>query len=58
MLGVTPGLVSQWITGRTVITPERAAQIERVTNGAVTREELRPDIFGPLHPEPQDQGAA
>ncbi|MBU2823152.1 helix-turn-helix domain-containing protein [Acidithiobacillus ferrooxidans] len=55
-LGVTPGLVSQWITGRTVITAERAAQIELSTNGAVTRAELRPDIFGPLD-EIRDRGA-
>lgn len=36
----------------------RAIAIERATNGAVTREDLRPDIFGPPHPEPHDQGAA
>ncbi|MBN6743555.1 helix-turn-helix domain-containing protein [Acidithiobacillus sp. MC2.1] len=53
---MTPGLVSQWITGRTVITAERAAQIELSTNGAVTRAELRPDIFGPLD-EIRDRGA-
>jgi DNA-binding transcriptional regulator YdaS (Cro superfamily) len=30
------------------IGPRMAALIESVTNGAVTRAELRPDIFGPI----------
>ncbi|MHB1266422.1 MAG: YdaS family helix-turn-helix protein [Acidithiobacillus ferriphilus] len=44
-LGVHYSLVSQWLSGVTRITAERAAQIESVTSGAVTREELRPDIY-------------
>ena len=44
-LGVHYSLVSQWLSGVTRITAERAAQIECVTSGAITREELRPDIF-------------
>lgn len=27
---------------------ERCAAIEQLTNGAVTRHDLRPDVFGPL----------
>ncbi|WP_444897921.1 helix-turn-helix domain-containing protein [Microbulbifer sp. SSSA005] len=46
LLGVTQGMVSAWATGRKEIAPHRCSQIERVTFGAVTREELRPDIFG------------
>jgi len=44
-LGVTQGLVWQWLNGRTKITPERAKQIEQVTQGAVTRHDILPDLF-------------
>jgi DNA-binding transcriptional regulator YdaS (Cro superfamily) len=30
------------------VPPERAADIERMTEGKVTRMDLRPDVFGPL----------
>jgi DNA-binding transcriptional regulator YdaS (Cro superfamily) len=45
-IGVSQGLVWQWIDGRTRITAERAKQIEAATSGELTREQLRPDIFG------------
>lgn len=45
-LNVTQGLISQWIVGKTRVTAERAIQIEKVTNGIVSRAELRPDLFG------------
>lgn len=45
-LEVTPGLVSQWLSGKTAITAERAIQIEEVTDGEITRAMLRPDLFG------------
>lgn len=51
-LGVHFSLVSQWLSGVTNITPERAMQIETATNGAVSRSELRPDIW------PKDEDAA
>ena len=44
-LGVTQGLVHQWVKGLTKITPERAKAIEEATGGTVKRHELRPDIF-------------
>ncbi len=44
-LGVSQGLVWQWLNGRTKITPERAKQIEQVTQGAVTRHDIWPDLF-------------
>lgn len=44
-LECSPGLISQWLSGTTRITAERAVQIERATGGAVTAEELRPDVF-------------
>jgi DNA-binding transcriptional regulator YdaS (Cro superfamily) len=52
-LKVSPMAVSKWVSGRSRITAERACEIEEVTRGAVTRYDLRPDIFG----EPR-QGAA
>lgn len=45
-IGVTQGLVNQWLSGKTRITAERAVQIESATGGHVTRQDLRPDIFG------------
>jgi DNA-binding transcriptional regulator YdaS (Cro superfamily) len=46
LMGVTQGLVHQWLSGRTRITAERAKQIEKVTRGKVKSRDLRPDIFG------------
>ena len=40
-------LVSQWEAGTVRIPVERMAAIEQVTEGKVTRHDLRPDIFGP-----------
>lgn len=45
LLGVSQGLVWQWLEGRTRITAERACQIERLTASQVTRLELRPDLY-------------
>lgn len=44
-LGVSQGLVWQWMEGRTKVTAERALQIEKHTDGEVTRHELRPDLY-------------
>jgi DNA-binding transcriptional regulator YdaS (Cro superfamily) len=46
--GVSQGLISQWLSGTTSITAENAVKIERITKGAVTRQELRPDIFNEI----------
>lgn len=53
-VGVTQGRVWQWCNGDRV-PAERCADIERATDGAVTRYDLRPDVFGPA---PQGQEAA
>jgi DNA-binding transcriptional regulator YdaS (Cro superfamily) len=45
LLGCSPGLVWQWINGRTTITAERAITIERKTRKAITRHDLRPDLY-------------
>jgi DNA-binding transcriptional regulator YdaS (Cro superfamily) len=47
-VGVNKSTVLRWETGRAPA--ERVADIERATNGAVTRAALRPDLF-PTAPE-------
>lgn len=44
-VGVSKGLVWQWLNGRTVITAERAKDIEQKTKGEIRRHDLRPDVF-------------
>jgi DNA-binding transcriptional regulator YdaS (Cro superfamily) len=44
-LKITQGAVSQWATGSQRVTAERAIDIELATDGAVTRQELRPDVY-------------
>ncbi|EAX3299503.1 helix-turn-helix domain-containing protein [Salmonella enterica subsp. enterica serovar Muenchen] len=43
-LGVTPPTINQWIKGVRQIPAERCPEIEKATGGAVTCEELRPDV--------------
>ena len=43
-LSVAPPLLYQWRTGIRQVPAERCWQIERATDGAVTCEELRPDL--------------
>lgn len=45
-LGVTPQQVNQWVLGTRPVPPARCIAIEDATKGAVTRYELRPDVFG------------
>lgn len=42
-----PALVWQWLDGRRPVAPKHCIPIETATAGAVTRHDLRPDIFGP-----------
>lgn len=49
-LGVTQGMVGFWVRGKPP-TPARAVQIERATQGAVTRQDLRPDDWRDIWPE-------
>lgn len=44
-LGVRQSAVSKWLYGSIAMTAERAVQIEEATDGAVRREDLRPDLF-------------
>ncbi|HDZ0806617.1 helix-turn-helix domain-containing protein [Klebsiella pneumoniae] len=43
-LGISSPTVNQWTTGIRQIPAERCPAIEKATGGAVTCEELRPDI--------------
>jgi DNA-binding transcriptional regulator YdaS (Cro superfamily) len=43
-LGVRPQLISQWTQGKRPLPPIRAAQIEELTEGQVTRLQLLPDF--------------
>lgn len=45
-LGVSQGMVWQWLAGRSRVTAERAVQIETATRKAVRARDLRPDLFG------------
>jgi DNA-binding transcriptional regulator YdaS (Cro superfamily) len=43
-LGVPPALISQWKTGDRQVPAERCPDIERLTDGLVRCEDLRPDV--------------
>jgi DNA-binding transcriptional regulator YdaS (Cro superfamily) len=43
-LGVRPQLISQWTKGKRPLPPTRAAQIEELTGGHVTRADLLPNF--------------
>ena len=45
-VGVSQGMVWQWLSGYRPIGAERAVEIEKRTRGEITRQQLRPDIFG------------
>jgi DNA-binding transcriptional regulator YdaS (Cro superfamily) len=50
-LGVTPPVVSDWVTGKKGVPLERCVQIERATNGEVRRQDLRPVDWQEIWPE-------
>lgn len=45
-LGIAAPTVYQWLSGKRPIPPAQCLPIEQATGGAVTRYDLRPDIFG------------
>jgi DNA-binding transcriptional regulator YdaS (Cro superfamily) len=54
-LNITKAAISQWKDGR--VPAEHCPEIERLTNGAVRCEELRPDIpWGVLRQPQAEQG--
>ena len=50
-LGVQPPTVHEWISGERDVPPKRAIQIERETNGKITRADCRPNDFREIWPE-------
>ena len=44
-IGVSQGMVWQWLNGYRPIGAERAVAIEKKTRGEIKRRHLRPDIF-------------
>lgn len=44
-IGVSKGLVWQWLNGRTRITGEMALSIERITQREVRRQDLLPELY-------------
>lgn len=50
-LGVTPTFVSGWITGKKAVPAGHCQAIVRITAGAVSLQELRPDDWADYWPE-------
>lgn len=46
-LGVSQGLISQYMGGQLAMSAERAMEIEKLTQGQVCARELRPDLPWP-----------
>lgn len=53
-LDLNPGLVWQWVNNKRPVAAQHCIAIETATSGAVTRYELRPDVFGEA---PKEQAA-
>lgn len=53
-----PAFVSQWKNGHRPVPIEYMADIERATNGQVTRKDLRPDDWNLIWPELAKRRAA
>lgn len=45
-IGVSRNTINLWKNGKNRVTAERAKQFEELTNGFVTRNEFRPELFG------------
>lgn len=51
LIGVSQGMVYQWVRGKTPVSPPKAVRIERMTEGLVTRKDLHPDDWADIWPE-------
>lgn len=47
-LGITPTWLSLLIAGKRIASPKLAIAFEKATGGLVTRQDLRPDLYGPI----------
>ena len=52
--GITPPAVNCWKR----IPSERCIELERASEGAVTRHDMRPDVFGPAPDDGAEQSVA
>jgi len=50
-VGVTSTTIKSWENGTRVISPKYVPMVEKVTEGKVTREDLRPDIGAHIYAE-------
>lgn len=50
-LAITPVLINQWANRKRSIPAGRCVEIERATNGEVTRRDLRPEDWQKIWPE-------
>ena len=50
-IGVSTGMISQWLNNTRPIAIGRCVAIEKATEGQVTRKELRPDDWAIIWPE-------
>lgn len=57
-LGISPSYLSQLISGKSAVSPERAVEIENATGAAVTRRDLFPENWQRIWPELRDLKAA
>ena len=48
VIDVTQQTISDWVRGKLKPSVKNSVKIERATNGKVTRQQLRPDIFGEI----------
>ena len=51
LIGVGQSVISNWRARNSIIDPLLCSEIERVTDGAVTRQMLRPDDWQTIWPE-------
>ncbi len=51
LLGVAPPIVHRWASGERPVPHLRCVQIEKLTNGEVTRQMLRPNDYHEMWPE-------
>lgn len=50
-LGVTPQAINEWKKGKRPVPAARCYQIEKATDGKVTRKDLRPNDWQTIWPE-------
>lgn len=56
-IGVSQGMVHQWINAIRPVSAESCVLIEQATAGAVTRQDLRPDDWMKIWPELAEKAA-